>query len=88
MSKGISNFHIEEALRNINNPDIDDNFVGAFPANDTNEFIDCKSMISEKKGKPPFLIVNTDSSNKKIRTGGAYWTLNQKQTYFFLFIWC
>ena len=49
MSKGISNFQIEEALRNINNPAINDNFVGAFPANHMNKFIDYKSMISEKK---------------------------------------
>ena len=88
MSEGISNFHTEEALRNINNPNINDNFVGAFPANHTNKFIDYKSMLSEKKGKLPFLIANTDSCDKKIRTGRAYWTLNQKQTYFFLFIWC
>ena len=65
MSEGISNFHIEEALRNINNPDINDNFVGAFPANHTNKFIDYKSVISEKEGKLPFLIANTDSSDKK-----------------------
>ena len=45
MSKGISNFQIEEALRNLNNPDINDNIVDAFPANHTNKFIDCKSMI-------------------------------------------
>ena len=51
MSKGISNFPIEEALRNLNDPDINDNFVGAFPANHMNKFIDFKSMISEKKRK-------------------------------------
>ena len=47
-----------------------------------NKFIDYKSIISEKKGKYPFLIPNTDSSDKKVRNGGAYWTLNQKLTYF------
>ena len=51
MSKGISNFPIEEALRNLNDSDINDNFVGAFPANHMNKFIDFKSMISEKKRK-------------------------------------
>ena len=65
MNKGISNFEIEEALRNLNNPDINDNFVGDFPAKHMNKFIDCKSMISKKRGKYPFLIVNTDSSDKK-----------------------
>ena len=30
-----------------------------------NKFIDHKMMISEKKGKHPFLIPNTDSSSKE-----------------------
>ena len=33
MSEGISNFQIEEAFKNLNDPNINDNFVGAFPAN-------------------------------------------------------
>ena len=36
MSEGISNFQIEEARRNLNNSDINDNFVGPFPANMNN----------------------------------------------------
>ena len=40
------------------------NFVGVFPANHMNKFINFKSMICEKSGKYPFLIVNTDSSDK------------------------
>ena len=40
-----------------------------FPANQMNRFIDYKTMISEKKGKYPFIIANTDSSDK----GGTHW---------------
>ena len=40
------------------------NFLGVFPANHMNKFINFKSMISEKSGEYPFLIVNTDSSDK------------------------
>ena len=40
MSKGIIHFQIETTLKNINDPDIDDNFVGVFPANHMNRFID------------------------------------------------
>ena len=54
MSKGITNFQIETALKNINDPDIDDNFVGVFPANHMNRVIDYKSIISEKKGQISF----------------------------------
>ena len=59
MSKGISNFQIEKALKGISDPDIENDFVGVFPANHMNRF-----MISEKKGKYPFIIANTDSSDK------------------------
>ena len=63
MSKGISNLQIEKAI------DIDENFVGVFPANHMNRFIDYKTMISEKKAKYPFIIANTDSSDKN----GTHW---------------
>ena len=48
MSKGITNFQTKTVLKNINDPDIDDNFVGVFSANHMNGFTDYKSMISEK----------------------------------------
>ena len=51
MSEVISNFQIEQAFKNLNDPDTNDNFVGAFPANQMNIFIDYKSMKSEKKRK-------------------------------------
>ena len=63
MSKGISNFRIEEAFKDMEDEDIYNNFVGVSPPNYMNKFIDHK-MISEKKGKYPFLIANTDSSSK------------------------
>ena len=51
MVDGISNFQIEEAFRNINDDDMNDNFVEAFPSNHMNKFIDHASMISQKKKK-------------------------------------
>ena len=39
-------------------------------------------MISDK-GKYPFIIANTDSSEKPGVTGGVYWILNQKLIFFF-----
>ena len=69
MLKGISNFQIESAIKNLNNDDLNENSVGVFPANHMSKFIDFKSLISEKKGKYPFLIANTDSSEKK----GTHW---------------
>ena len=65
MANGISNFQIENALKNMNDDDIDDSFVGVFPSNHMNKFIDHTAMISEKKGKYIFVIANTDSSEKE-----------------------
>ena len=45
------------------------NFVGVFQENHMNKFIDFKLMISEITGKYPFLIANTDSSDKD----GTHW---------------
>ena len=55
MSKGTSNSQIENALKNMNDKDIDDNFVGVFPSNHMNSFINHAAMISEKKANIPSL---------------------------------
>ena len=72
MSKGISNLQIRKAFKEINDQDIDENSVGVFPANHMNRFIDYKTMISEKKEKYPFIIANTDSSDKD---GSHWWSI-------------
>ena len=71
MSKGISNIQIEKAFKELNDQDIDENFVGAFPTNHMNRFIDYKTMISGKKDKYSFIIANTDSSARTALTVGA-----------------
>ena len=67
MSKGISNFQIENVFRHIDDPDINKNFVGVSPANHLNRFIDYKSM--KKKNTYPFIIANNNSSDKN----GTHW---------------
>ena len=39
MNKGISNFQIENAIDNIGDEDLNNNFVGVFPSNHMNKFI-------------------------------------------------
>ena len=65
---GISNFQIESAIKNIGDDDLIDNFVGAFPSNYMNKFIDHASIISDK-GKYSFVIAKTDNSEKP----GVHW---------------
>ena len=49
MSLGISNFQIEEPLKNIGDEDIEKNFVRVFPSNYMNKFINHMLIISGKK---------------------------------------
>ena len=64
MRRGISNFQIENAIKNIQDQDLDDNFMGVFPSNHMNKFISHAAEISEKNCKYPFVIANTDSGEK------------------------
>ena len=65
---GISNFQIEEAFKKIGDKDLLENFVGVFLSNYMNKSTDHASMISDK-GKFPFIIANTDASDKP----GVHW---------------
>ena len=69
MNKRISNSQIENAIENIDDEDLNDNFVGVFPSNHLNKFINHAAMISEKKAKYSFVIANTNSGGKE----GTYW---------------
>ena len=44
---GISNFQIENAFKKISDPDLLDNFVGVFPSNYMNKFINHAAMIDK-----------------------------------------
>ena len=68
---GISNFQIEEAFKKIDDQDLLDNFVGVFPSNYMNKFINHAAMI-EDSGKFPLIIANTDSSEK---SGMHWWSI-------------
>ena len=87
MLQVISNFQIESAIKNLNDNDVHENVADVFPANHMNRFIDYKFLISEEKGKYPFLIANTDSAEKN---GTHLWSIldiELKLDLFFLFVW-
>ena len=60
---GISNFKTEKAIEFIGDDDLKNNFVGVFPSNYMNKFIDHASMIQSNK-KYPIIIANADNSEK------------------------
>ena len=68
---GISNFQIGDAFKKIGDQDLLSNFVGVFPSNYMNRFINHAAMI-EDSGKFPSIIANTDNSNK---SGTHWWSI-------------
>ena len=48
MSKGISNFEIEKKIKEINNEDINENFLGIFPSEKINKIFMFEKMILKK----------------------------------------
>ena len=67
MEGSLSNFDIEEIFNRANNSDLLQNFVGVFPSNKMNKFLNFKKMMKGKKY--PFLIANTGRSDKQ----GTHW---------------
>ena len=65
---GISNFQMEEAFKKIDDEDLLENFVGVFPSNKMNRFINHVAMISDNDIKYPFVIANTDAEGKPQRS--------------------
>ena len=80
---GISNEAIEDFFEKLNDDDLKNNFIGVFPSNFINKFISYHSIIKDKsKVKYPFIIVNTDRSD---RAGTHWWSflnLHQKKEIF------
>ena len=82
----ILNFQIEDAIKKIGDEDLLQNFAGVFPSNYMNKFINHAAMIEDKKGKCPFIIANTDSSDKD----GVHWSSildNEPRNDIFSFFW-
>ena len=72
------------SFKNIGDEDIENNFVGAFPSNHRNKFINHKLMISEKKKENILLQLLIQMSLARAeRIDGAYSTLNQSRHFFF-----
>ena len=69
---GISNEAIEDFFEKVNDEDLKNNFIGAFPSNYINRFISYHSIMKDRsKVKYPFIIMNTDRSD---RAGTHWWS--------------
>ena len=65
----ISNDAVVEFFENETDSDLKENFVGVFPSNYIIKFISFHQMAREKTKKYPFIIMNTDRSDKS----GTHW---------------
>ena len=69
---GISNEAIKDFFEKINDEDLKSNFIGVFPSNFINKFISYHSIMKDRsKLKYPFIIMNTDRSD---RAGTHWWS--------------
>ena len=69
---GISNETIEDFFEKVDDDDLKNNFIGVFPSNFINKFIFYHSIIKDRsKVKYPFIIMNTDRSD---RAGTHWWS--------------
>ena len=85
MSKRISNFQIENAINKLGDEDLNDNFVGVFPSNYLNKFINHSAMISSKNEKYSFVIVNTDSREKSRTYWWSILDIESRSDFFFFY---
>ena len=69
MSKGISNSQLENAFKNMEDEDIKNDFVGVFPSNYINKFINHAAILTGNERKYSFIVANTENSSK----GGTHW---------------
>ena len=73
---GISNIQIEKAFRDLSDPDLLNNFVGVFPSDYLKKFVNHAAMINDS-GKYPFIIANTEDSEKD---GTHWWSILDIET--------
>ena len=66
---GISNDNIVDFFEKRRDEELKNNFVGVFPSNYVIKFIKFYRMMTEKRGRYPFVIMNTDRSDRE----GTYW---------------
>ena len=63
MNKGLSNFQIDEFLKNEENEDLKKNYMGTYSIDSITRYINFYEIIRKRNGKYPFAIFNTDKEN-------------------------
>ena len=78
---GILNETIVKFFENETDDDLTSNFVGVFPSNYVTKFISFHEMMIEKN-RYPFIIMNTDCSNKNSTHWWSFLDLHERKEIF------
>ena len=84
MSKGLSNFEIEDFLKQDNNEEFKKNYMGTYSIDSITKYINFYEIIKQRNSKYPFALFNTSKENE---TGKHWWSFLdiQPQNNLFLF---
>ena len=69
MSKGLSNFEIEDFLKQDNNEEFKKNYMGTYSIDSITKYINFYEIIKQRNSKYPFALFNTSKENET----GKHW---------------
>ena len=81
MSKGLSNYQVDDFFKEEENEDFKKNYMGTYSIDSITRYINFYEIIKPRNAKYSFAIFNTDKENER---GGVVWTFIQKIIYFYL----
>ena len=64
MSKGLSNFQIDDFYKDEENDDLKNNYMGTYSIDSISKYINFYEIIKKRNAKYPFAIFNTDKENQ------------------------
>ena len=84
MSKGISNFEINNFFENEENQDLKSNYVAVYSIDSITRYINSYEIIKKRNENYPFAIFNTDKHNKPGTHWWSFMDIHPKRIYYHL----
>ena len=69
MSKGLSNFPVDNSFKDEENEDLKNNYMGIYSIDSIRKYINFYEIIRKRNAKYPFVIFNIDKENEP----GIHW---------------
>ena len=84
MSKGLSNFQIDNFFKDEENEDLKNSYMGTYSIDSKTKYINRYEIIKKRNAKYPFAIFNTDKENEPGIHGWSFIDIHPKIIYFCL----